>query len=177
MLERNRIIKESYIFDGITLDKLYTLSDARMYKNKILDIVKKLYLENPQCFNDDVVSHKIALAKALADSYGMDITDYYHYTSHDNDVVTGIRYQPIPLDEITAQEYLDIYQYLVILNIVQYQIDGAYGHELLGTITYNRQTKDLIINNIGLIEKLDNNYNGYMYQQDCLIPKPFVKIK
>lgn len=177
MLERNRIIKESSNFNDICIDKIYYLNGNQLYNDRIIDVVKKLYLEKPDCFEPQVVYHKLALAEKLAQKNDLDIEDFYHYTYRDNNTITGIRYQKLPLDNISAQEYLESYQYMITLNIVQYEIDGPYGHELIGSVTYNRRTKNLIVHDIGFIEMLDGCYTGYTYNQNYTVTKPFVKKK
>lgn len=177
MLERNRTIKESRNFDDICINKIYCLNDSQMYIDRIINVVQKLYSEKPDCFEPQVVYHKLALAEKLAQKNDLDIEDFYHYTYRDNNKVTGIRYQCLPLDNISAREYLESYQYMITLNIVQYEIDGPYAHELLGLVTYNRRTKNLVVHDIGFIEMLDNSYTGYAYKQNYTVAKPFVKKK
>lgn len=177
MLERNRTLKESSNFDGIEIEKIYFLKESKRYSEQIVDIVRKLYLENPDCFNPQVVYHKLSLAEKLAHRDGLDVEDFYHYTYRENNVVTGIRYQNGYLDNITAREYLETYQYFVTLNIVQYEIDQPYGHALMGSVTYNLRTKNLFVNQIGFIEMLDGHYTGYNYDQNHTVAKLFVKRK
>ena len=81
MLERSRILKQEKTMDDYKITGIYSLGTGDEYKEEIINIVTRLFNENPNCFDSDVINYKIELSNKLVKKYGQEINKYYHYNN------------------------------------------------------------------------------------------------
>lgn len=164
MLERNRILKQEKAMDNYRVAGMYALNEEDMYQKEVLDIVNRLFNENPQCFDKDVIEYKINLSDKLVKKYNQDINKYYHYTFRDDKHVIGVRYKRLIDDIITLAS--SCLSGRVILQIVKYEMDKEYFSELKSLVTYDTFTNEVGIVNISFSETDNDKKNIYYWSND-----------
>lgn len=164
MLERNRILKQETIMDNYRIAGMYSLNEEDRYQKEVLDIINKLFDENPNCFDKDVIDYKINLSNKLVKKYNLDMNKYYHYTFKDSKHTIGIRYRNLTDDIITLLSgYL---RDKVILQIVKYETNNECFSELKSLAVYDKQTSKVKIVNISFSETMNDKKDIYYWSND-----------
>ncbi len=164
MLERNRILKSEEKMNNFRIAGMYSLNEEEMYKKEVLDIVTKLFNENPNCFDKETIDYKISLSDKLVKKHNQDINNYYHYTFKDSKHIVGVRYKRITDDMVTlVSGYL---RGKVILQVVKYEMDKEYFSELKSLVTYDRFTNEVKIINIAFSETMNDEKNIYYWSNN-----------
>lgn len=164
MLERNRILNQEKVMDNYRIAGMYSLNEDDMYQKEILDIVNRLFSENPKCFDKDIVDYKISLSDKLVKKHNQDINKYYHYTFRDSKQVVGVRYKRLTDDIITLVS--SYFKGKVVLQIVKYEMNKEYFSELKSLVTYDRLTNEVRIVNISFSKTINDTKNIYYWSND-----------
>lgn len=176
MLERSRILKQEKTMDDYKITGIYSLGTGDEYKEEIINIVTRLFNENPNCFDSDVINYKIELSNKLVKKYGQEINKYYHYTLKDGNKVVGIRYRELT-DDIVAL-VSSYFRNKVILQVVKYETNKDYFSELRSLITYDGINNEIRIINISLSEIKNGEKNIYYWSynnQNTADNKAYIK--
>ena len=164
VLERNRILKQETIMDNYRIAGMYSLNEEDRYQKEVLDIINKLFDENPNCFDKDVIDYKINLSNKLVKKYNLDMNKYYHYTFKDRKHTIGIRYRNLTDDIIMLLSgYL---RDKVILQIVKYETNNECFSELKSLVVYDKQTSKVKIVNISFSETMNDKKDIYYWSND-----------
>lgn len=159
MLEKNRIIKQEEEMDKFKIAGIHALREQDLYVSEIFEIITRLYEEHPNCFDKDVINHKMSLTYKLLKKYHLETNNYYHYTLRDNKNVIGVRYKCI--DDDVCDTMFSCLKNKVILQVVKYEIDQGYLSELKSLVSYNGLVNEVNIINIAFSETLADE--KYMY--------------
>lgn len=164
MLERNRIIKQEGQINQFNINGIYALRNYEKYANEVLEIINRLYLENPNCFDINVIEHKMCLANMLVKKYHKDINNYYHYTIRNENSIIGIRYKSI--NDPTVTRAINYFRDKVVLLVVKYEMENNYLNELKSLVTYDLLTKEVKVSNITFSETLNNELYVYYWSRN-----------
>lgn len=164
MLERNRILNQEKVMDNYRIAGMYALNEGDMYQKEILNIVNKLFNENPGCFDKNVIDYKISLSDKLVKKHNQDINKYYHYTFKDSKQIVGIRYKRLTDDIITLVS--GCLSGKVILQIVKYEINKDDFSELRSLVTYDSLTSEVRIINMSFSKTINDKKDIYYWSNN-----------